>query len=517
MAREHDVTVPRRELLRPSPAAWQLSWADGVLLSVLLLALGGFFALGLLSPGVLFSLALLGAVPLCIRKLIQWPSRRRHVAIAATVLLILAGVGVRTWLRYGIAEVMTVPTREYSNAEYPEDPAIRSAHFGSYNGRKLKLVQKDATHFDFILEPQHPHVGEIVIRDVDVSLITPSLPDWTKEDHGLRRIALTERQWNRQQVRFDLGSPHLEVSGGDGFERANLYTAELAKNCLNAGLWEVLLFVKEGNGKALYYRAWFTFPLGHYKNLFERNTGLPFWRHWYYLEHWLDPAGTVVPMAKLRAVTQERAVATTLDPSEEVIAAGEQIGKRRTTIAENIVTWGDFYSDRPIRFASFIAPGRYSVNHPRKNQYWRMDRFEKAILRQIISPAAEKPLHELELVFASTKEDGICRFFVSGFDLQALPQLPMKDYPKAMYMPMGISVPPFFQSYEELRENPPEQGPYVSVLLDAEDRWIDHHSFGIDGPVMHRDEKDPDVLHVYLLSYERHSLIGHFVVSTHAR
>jgi hypothetical protein len=214
---------------------------------------------------------------------------------------------------------------------------------------------------------------------------------------------------------------------------------------------------------------------------------------------------------------QEREAPTTFNPSEEVIATGEQIRKRRTTIAENIVTWGDFYSGRQICFASFIPPGRYSVNHPWKNQYWRMDRFEKAVLREIVSPAAEKPLHELELVFASTKEDGVYRFFVSGFDLQALPQLPIKDYPKGMYMPMGISVPPFFQSYEELRENPPDQSPYVSVLLDADDRWIDHHSFGIDGPVMHRDERDANVLHVYLLSYERHSLIGHFIISTHAR
>jgi hypothetical protein len=31
---------------------------------------------------------------------------------------------------------------------------------------------------------------------------------------------------------------------------------------------------------------------------------------------------------------------------------------------------------------------------------------------------------------------------------------------------------------------------------------------------MHRDENDPNKLHVYLLSYERHSLVGHFVIST---
>jgi hypothetical protein len=30
---------------------------------------------------------------------------------------------------------------------------------------------------------------------------------------------------------------------------------------------------------------------------------------------------------------------------------------------------------------------------------------------------------------------------------------------------------------------------------------------------MHRDEHDPDLVHLYLLSYERHSLIVHVVIS----
>jgi hypothetical protein len=32
--------------------------------------------------------------------------------------------------------------------------------------------------------------------------------------------------------------------------------------------------------------------------------------------------------------------------------------------------------------------------------------------------------------------------------------------------------------------------------------------------VMQRDARKPDLLHVYLLSYERHTLIAHFLVST---
>ncbi len=474
----------------------------------------------LLSWKVLGSLALLGIVPLAIRKLVQGKVRWRTVCLALVGLLLSAGFGlaVRTHFRYQKADTMEVAVREFTNAEYPEDPANRSLHHGQYDGRRLTLVKKDSTHFDFVFEPNHPHIARVIFHDVDVSLMTPRVPEWTKGDDGLVRIALTDRQWNRQQVSFGgPGSPHVEVSGGDGFERDNLYSAELAKNCINAGMWEVLLFTNEGGDKALYYQGWFTFPLGHYKDLFEHNTGLPYWRHWYYLEHWVDPAGTLVPMDKLREVVHEQEVDVIFDRSERVIVSGEQARKRKTTIAENVLTWNDFYDGHRIRFASFIPPGRYSLNHPHTNEYRRMDRLDRAILRQVKSPARDGTLHELELVFSSTKQEGVCRLFVSGVDLAALPRLPIKDYPKGMYMPMGIGVPPFFQSYDQLQENPSFRSPYVSVLLDADSRWIDHHGFAIDGCVLHRDEKDSDRVHVYLLSYERHSLIAHIVLNVGAK
>jgi hypothetical protein len=468
-----------------------------------------------LSWPLLVSLALLGIVPLVFRKLVQWKVRLRTIAIILGLLLLLgaAALGVRTKLRYATAETMDVSVKEYSNAEYPEDPANRSIHFGQYNGRKLTLVQKDETHFDFVLEPTNAHTARVVFHDVDVSLMTPSVPAWARDDAGLRRIALTDRQWNRQQVNFGNQAPQVEITGGNGFEKEHLYSAELAKNCLNAGLWEVLLFVQEDGQKALYYQDWFTFPLGHYARIFERNTGLPYWKHWYYLEHWFDPAGTTVPLDGLRRTTAEREVPATFDGDEEVLAAGEQVRKRRTVMADNIVQWKDFYDGRKVRFATFIPPGRYSVNHPWKNEYWRLQHFDKAVLREIVSPAGPEPLHELELVFEG-KGGGKCRFLVSGFSLAALPQLPVKEYPKGLYMPMGIGTPPFFQSYEDLRRNPPGRGPYFSFTLDADDRWINHHELAIDGPVMHRDADNPEVLHVYLLSYERHSLISHFRIET---
>ena len=498
-----------------------VSWA-GMLLGTFLYVNAGT-AIGsvdkpseVLSAKIIISLALLGLAPLSVRKLVEWGVTRKQVALAVLAVLVVGtvGVGARTYFRYQTSDVMDVAVTEYTNAEYPEDPAARSVDLGKYSGRELRLVKKDDTHFDFVFTSDHAHVAKVVFKDIDVSLMTPSLPEWAKGDDGLRRVALTDRQWNRQQVSFGgPGSPHVEVTGGDGTEAKELVSAELAKNCLNAGLWEVLLFKTENGQKAMYYQGWFTFPLGHYKTVFEHNTGLKYWKHWYYLEHWFDPAGTVVAMDKLREVTAERAVPARFDRSERVIAGGEQVRKRRTTVAQNVVTWGDFADGHAVRFASFVPPGRYDNGTPWKNEYRRMREFDKAILRDIRSPGSDKPLKELELVFSSPTRPGVCRFIVSGFDPDSLAQLPTDKYREGLYMPMGIGTPPFYQSYDALQANPPQQSPYASLLLDADDKWIDHHSFAIDGPVMHRDEADASKLHVYLLSYERHTLIAHIVVS----
>lgn len=443
--------------------------------------------------------------------------RASRIGLAPLLVGALAAVlGGCAWLpKYAVEDRMPVPVREFSTAEYPEDPAGKSAHYGRYADRTLTLIKKDATHFDFIFEPTNAHTATVVFRDVDVSLFTPTLPDWTRGDADLERIALTDRQWNRQQVSFAPGTPMVEITGGNGFERTHLFSAELAKNCLNAGLWEVLLFTQEGGQKALYYQGWFTFPLGHYRQLFERANRQPYSASWRRLEHWVDPEGTPINLAKLRRVTGQRESRTMFLADEPIFAYGEQHRKLRTVNAKNLVTWKDFYDPtRSIEFASFVKPGRYNVGKPWPNQYARLSRFEGAALREIVSPASSRPLHEVELMFDRAEGGDPSRFIVSGFDLEALPRLAVADYSKGLYMPMGIGVPPFYQSYDALTANPPYRSPYFSVLLDAKDRWINHHEVAIDGVAMHRDAEKTHLVHLYLLSYERHSLIGHFVVDT---
>src|SRR5207245_1825452 len=106
--------------------------------------------------------------------------------------------------------------------------------------------------------------------------------------------------------------------------------------------------------------------------------------------------------------------------------------------------------------------------------YWRLINLDRAISRTIVSPATSRPLHELELVFSSKNGDKT-RFLVSGIDPSSLPALARGEYDKGLYMPMGIGVPPFFQTYDDLRRNPPDKSPYFSLMLDDAGRWINHH------------------------------------------
>lgn len=200
-------------------------WWKCLLGIALLLTTAGVVAINEVSPQQFVLSAMAVVVILLTGLWICWQAayRTKLLALSGVIVSMLAVAAAAGYVyvsnRYRIREVMEVPVTEFSNVQYPEDPAHWSTHYSNYNGRKLTLVRKDATHFDFILEPLHPFIARIEIRDMDVSLMTPNLPEWAKQDAGLQRIALTDRQWNRQQVSFEAASPHVTVTGGDGFEK----------------------------------------------------------------------------------------------------------------------------------------------------------------------------------------------------------------------------------------------------------------------------------------------------------
>lgn len=318
--------------------------------------------------------------------------KRNKIKVSMLILVILltSAVAVYLYNRYHTKPLMLLHVKEYKANEYPDNPATKSGQHGKYSHEQLRLKKEDSSHFTFIFLPSNKESATVIFKNIDIRLMTPSLPTCVKDNPDLTRISLTDRQWNRQQVSFDPNSPHIEITGGDGFEKNNIYSAELAKNCLNAGLWEVLLFNKENGKKTLFYQGWFTFPLGHYKELFENNTGLAYRNHWYYLEHWFDPEGTVVDVNQLREVTRSNSVKLQSDFSEPVVFDGEQVSKKKNIISDhNIHQFKDYYVGE-VEFSTFLPPGIYRKDKPWDNEYQLIAKPTAAIFNEIKTLDGEK-------------------------------------------------------------------------------------------------------------------------------
>lgn len=430
------------------------------------------------------------------------------------LLLLLVSIGV-VWFsdRYDDRSQQTVALTAFSKDLYPENPENTSQVFGGYPHRELAIERLDATRFRFVLQPSTPQAAAVELTDVDLAHMVATVPPWAQTDSDLTKISLIDREWNRQQVRFARSSHHVQVrEGGDGFEQRTLSRIDLARNCLNAGLWELLLFTTEDGEERVYEHLWFTFPLGLYKQLFERVNGLSYWSYWWRLEHWVDPSGTPIRVDRLRTVEQEWPVQATAQWDEPVAVSGEQARKRKNILTPVAVTYRDWYN-QPVQFASFIPPGRYSRAHPRETQLHYLAELTGALMRQVKLSGGTESLFEIELAFRSSKTGEPTRLILGGLDWTGIPVASPAQYDRGSSVPLGIGNPGFFESYEEVVANPPTQRTFYGFILDSQNRWLDHHAIGVDGPLLHWDADDPALLHLYLLSYERHALLNHLVVA----
>jgi hypothetical protein len=77
---------------------------------------------------------------------------------------------------------------------------------------------------------------------------------------------------------------------------------------------------------------------------------------------------------------------------------------------------------------------------------------------------------------------------------------------------MGLGNHPFYEDCKAHDECCSKRNPYFGVLLDSQGNWLDSHKIGIDGPLLHIDDKNENILHVWLLSFERHALVGHYEI-----
>ncbi len=438
----------------------------------------------------------------------------RTIRISASTLAAVTVLSGAAWFkfRYDDTPGQTVELKAFSKADYPEDPENRSRVFGNYPHQFVRIQQTGDTRFRFLIEPASSHSSTIELLDVDLAHFVAAVPPWVKSDPDLTKVGLIEREWNRQQVSFRSNSVHVRIhDSGDGFERRALSRVDVARNCLNAGLWELLLYTEEDGQQQLYEHYWFTFPLGLYKQLFEQVNGLSYWDYWWSLEHWVDPSGTSIRLDRLRKIEREWPVTAIPRWDEPPVWEGEQRMKLKNVLVPPIYVYRDWYT-QPVQFASFIPPGRYSVSHPRNTKLHYLAEFTGAALRSVRTPAGPQPLFELELDFRDSRTEEPTKLILGGLDFGAFPTTSPEQPTRGWQAPMGIGNPSFFESYEALLTNPPLQRPFYAFHLDAQDRWIDHHAVGLDGPLFHWDANDPSLLHLYLLAYERHALLNHFMI-----
>ena len=53
---------------------------------------------------------------------------------------------------------------------------------------------------------------------------------------------------------------------------------------------------------------------------------------------------------------------------------------------------------------------------------------------------------------------------------------------------------------------------FFALLTDENNNWLDSHYIGIDGPLLHWDENEEGLLHLWILAFERHAFVGHYTI-----
>ena len=357
----------------------------------------------------------------------------------------------------------------------------------------LKLARNDDGTFNIAFPPE---VKVPSIEKIDFRPFLPRVPKLAEGNGELTKIALIQRELNRNQTRYEM----------PGFG-----SAWIANNCLKKGLWEIGLDKKDDGGNwVTTYHAWFEFPKDEYEQLFaEVNTGKDpnVKPHADYPE--LN--GLPVAMDSLRSVKKEIALAkidTNLDKAIEALP--EQTRKLKLIVAPaQPKTYADWVApaNQPVTTAKFSEPGFYINADPVKFDLAWLAKPAAAELREAKNDAAGTDLEEVEIKF----ENGH-RLIVASSELAKLPARsePPKTEKDVLKITFGISTPEIYADAPDRAKEFQQPANNYLLLLDPAGKHIDNHKAGIDRVFAWRDAADN--LHLYLVGYERIMFVGHLTM-----
>ncbi len=358
--------------------------------------------------------------------------------------------------------------------------------------RVLELRRLADGSYSVDLLPREPGLD---LPALDLKLLMPRAPKFTGASEPLKKIALIQREFNRNEV-------HNPLSGGLDFSLAN--------NCLRQGLWEVKL-AQSVEGKSVpVFHAWLEFPSAEYARLFEEVNGRPLSEAEPLLASYPKMGGLPVPLGELRRVESESKVELAdLHLHDDLQGLPEQQGKRKFILTPAITSYGGFSdpANQPIAMAKFAEPGRYDPNDPMRCELSWLAHPGRMLSRVVRPVRGGDPFVELEIGFANGY-----RILLADANLSKLPA--RHEAPTAesdvLNIFSGIGTPVIHATAQERAREISEDRPRYLFLLDANGALVDNHLAGMDGIYLWREAGKPDLLHIWVVGYERIAFVAHF-------
>lgn len=409
-----------------------------------------------------------------------------------------------------------VPIKEFDDAQYPDNPDIGFRHdtYGTFSHDSVEVIQVSQTSFELRLNAGNAQSDQIVFPEIKLMVMMPKVPSWLIGNQALTELSVINQEWNRHQVRFDREAGFFQVQSLDStrFEFHNITRIDLARNCLSSGLWEIIGYAQQEGSSVPYYHGWFDFPLDLYANLFNQaNPGINFEQYSAHLTQWKDPKKEWFDASVLRERTQElKPIVHDLNHTYDQEKGALLKRKKNIIYPQNVTRIQDYLTDSTV-FSTFSAPGCYRSDDPRSTELGLFHTFLGAKVYEIKHAAIQNQnLIEIELKFLDQTEKKGTTLMFGGLDLAKFPALADTMHHQGDQYPMGFSNHLFYETYPAALQNEVENNPYYGVILDQEGIWLDSHAVGIDGPQFFWDAALKNVLHLHLLSFERHSYVGHF-------
>lgn len=398
---------------------------------------------------------------------------------------------------------ITFAIEELDDNAYPDNPDIGFRHslYSTDFFDAGTLIEKNGK---YVFVFQLTDGDSITIEKLDLMQFIPETPDHLKKDPYLNKLALINQEWNRNQVKLLPG----EFQCGN----AKIVRVDLARNCLNSYLWEVILY-KDDSGKTLpFAHGWFNFPKKKYRELFNERNPDQFDALKGHLAKWHDIESRFVNKSLLRNFVDEWNITyTDLSDSMYPLRAAREKKRKEIMWPEQFETMRDLQSDSTV-FATFSSPGFYNKKDPRSTELGRFKHLSGLHVYNTTSIQNGTALIEIEFNFDDPETDRMTRLFIGGLKKEDFPSLSVADANKGWKNSMGFGNHSFYESLKDFNHYTTAESDYYAYLTDGNGSWIDSHKVGIDGPIIHVDDQDPSVIHIWLLSFERHALIGHYTI-----